>query len=153
SAVYTVTGVVNSSGSVRNSVSVTPTTAGCTTQCGGGSTSTPSTQAAGNPLFMQTKSADQSSYIVGQAIVYTVTVTNTGTGPGTARVADTVPASVGSVSVTCSATGTGTCNTTGSSGNTVGGSVSLPVGETATYTVSGTVIAAGSVTNSVAVTP
>jgi uncharacterized repeat protein (TIGR01451 family) len=152
-ATYTVTGAVSSAGSVANTATISPTTPGCTTQCGGGDASTAPTTASPNPVFTQTKTADASFYTVGQPITYTITVTNTGGGPGTATIADPVPPTVGSVNVTCAATGTGTCNTTGSSGNTVGGSVSLPAGEVATYTVKGTVIGISDVSNTATVTP
>jgi uncharacterized repeat protein (TIGR01451 family) len=152
-ATYTVTGVVTAAGSVTNTATITPTTPGCTTQCGGGIASTPPTIAGENPLFTQTKTADQTSYIVGQPITYTITVTNTGGGPGTATIADTVPATVGSVAVTCAATGAGTCTTAGSTANTVAGSVSLPPAAVATYTVTGVVTAANLLTNTATVSP
>jgi uncharacterized repeat protein (TIGR01451 family) len=156
-ATYTVTGVVTGAGSVANTATITPTTPGCqpapNAQCGGGPAATGPVASSGNPVFTQSKTADQTSYIIGQPITYTITVTNAGTGPGTASVADTVPATVGSVNVTCSATGTGTCNTTGSAGNTIAGAVSLGPNEVATYKVTGVVTGAGAVTNTATITP
>ncbi|UQX87469.1 DUF11 domain-containing protein [Jatrophihabitans telluris] len=155
SARYVVTGTVSASGSVASTATVTPTDAGCAhgNDCGGGTASTAALTAGSTPVFTQTKTADDSSYLVGQPITYTITVANTGGGTGLASVADSVPATVGSVSVTCGVSSGGQCNTTGSSGHTVAGAVKLPAGGSAVYTVRATVISAGSVANTATVTP
>src|SRR5262249_11930359 len=50
-AVFTVTGVVVGGASATNLAVVTPTTPGCTTQCGGGDAGTPTLEVNPNPVF------------------------------------------------------------------------------------------------------
>lgn len=104
------------------------------------------------PLFTQSKSADETSYAVGQAVVYSITVTNTGTAPGTATVTDAVPASVLLDDVTCLPTGTATCTAT-STANDITGSIVAGPGESVIFTITGQAIAVGSATNTAQVTP
>ena len=118
---FTITGVVNGAGNAKNTAAIDPSTPGCTTQCGGGTASTPSLPVGSGPFFTQTKTADASSYIVGQAITYTVGISNTGTSTGSATVTDTVPSNVTVSAVTCAAaTGSDTC-TAGPQTNAVSG--------------------------------
>jgi uncharacterized repeat protein (TIGR01451 family)/LPXTG-motif cell wall-anchored protein len=151
--VFTVDGTAAAIGDAQNTATVTPTTAGCSTQCGGGSASTPSLPVSGAPLFTETKTADQTSYITGQAITYTITVTNAGNGAGQATISDAIPTTVSGVAVSCTPTALATCDTTGSSGNTLSGHVVLPASASATFTVTGAVKSAGSVANTATVTP
>lgn len=108
--------------------------------------------AVAGPHFTQAKSADGSIFVVGQPIVYTVTVTNDGTGPGTATLNDPVPATISVTDATCVGTGGATC-TASTTGNTVTGTVDAPPGGAATYTINGMVIGAGSLQNTATVAP
>ena len=92
-ATFTITGVTNATGDAKNSVVTTPTDPGCATGCGGGTFTTGHIPVGDGPNFSATKTADKSSYIVGQAITYTIVETNSGAGAGSATVTDTVPAS------------------------------------------------------------
>ena len=79
----------------------------------------------------------------GGAVTYTVTVVNNGpTAVTNATVTDTFPAQLTSIAWACAATGGGSCGTASSNGNitAANGKVTLPVGATATYTVTATVI-------------
>jgi len=104
------------------------------------------------PFFQQQKVSDKASYVVSDPVTYTITVTNTGPYPGTAALVDPVPSTVLASTVTCVGSGGATC--TGSVvGNVVSGSIDAPPGGVATFTVSGTAVAAGSATNVATVTP
>ena len=106
-----------------------------------------------HPYFTQTKSADAASYVIGQAITYTVTVNNIGSGPGTADVTDAVPATVTLTDVSCQATPAGATCDVDNTGNAVSGHVNLPAGGQAVFTITGRVAAGPSVANTVVVTP
>jgi uncharacterized repeat protein (TIGR01451 family) len=153
SATYTVSGTVLATGSVANTATVTPTTDGCSSQCGGGAASTGPLTAKGNPFFTLTKTADSNAYIIGQPITYTITVANTGTGAGTASLTDQVNSTVAVATVTCSGTGGATCQRTLGAGGSISGVVSVPAASVVTYTITGTVVATGSVANLVAADP
>ena len=85
----------------------------------------------------------QTAYAAGMPISYTITVTNG--GPSTASnvsIADNVPAMITGLSVTCAVTGTGSCGTNGSSGNSVlftSADLAAGAGNMLTLTVNGTV--------------
>jgi uncharacterized repeat protein (TIGR01451 family) len=84
-----------------------------------------------------TKSDGQAAAVPGQAITYTITASNAGPNPVSGvTVSDPVPASLLSTTWTCVATGGASCTASGS-GN-ISDTVNLPVGGTATYTLSGT---------------
>jgi len=106
------------------------------------------------PHFTQTKTADADSYVPGQAIAYTITVTNNGTARGTATVFDPVPSTVSVSTAACSPTplGSAAC-TVGHTGNAVSGTVDLPVGGTAAFRITGTVISGPDATNTAVITP
>ena len=104
------------------------------------------------PHFTQTKTADQMSYAVGQAIVYTVTVSNDGPAPGTADLTDPVPSGVSVTDATCQGAGSATC-TVSHSGNNVSGTITAPPAGSATYTITGTVVAGPTLTNTATVAP
>jgi uncharacterized repeat protein (TIGR01451 family) len=89
----------------------------------------------------------------GQPFTWTITVANAGPQPvNGASVADTFPAEVTGLSWTCSASSGSSCPS-GGSGN-IAASVSLPVGGSATFTATGTVVpGTDSLTNSATVTP
>src|SRR5262249_34504491 len=104
------------------------------------------------------KTDGQTTYVPGTPISYTIVVTNA--GPSTATgisVADTVPAAITGVSVTCAVTGAGDCGTNASSGSTVsftGLKLDPGAGNQLTITVSGMVgaSASGSLLNTATVT-
>ena len=101
---------------------------------------------------MSTKTADQTSYVVGQAITYTIVVTNSGAGAGSASVTDTVPALDSVSKVACvTSVATDTC-VPGPQTNNVAGSVTLSPGASATFTISGVTNAAGDAQNAEVVT-
>jgi len=104
------------------------------------------------PFFQQQKVSDKASYVVSDPVTYTITVTNTGAYPGTAALVDPIPSTVLASAVTCVGSGGTTCagNVVG---NVVSGSIDAPPGGVATFTVSGTAVAAGSATNVATVTP
>ncbi len=107
---------------------------------------------ASDPNFSSTKTADQTSYVVGQAITYTIVVTNSGSGAGSASVTDTVPALVSVSKVTCvTSVATDTC-AAGPQTNKVAGSVTLSPGASATFTIAGVTNAAGDAQNAEVVT-
>lgn len=74
----------------------------------------------------------------GQPTTYTIVVSNAGPYATTATVTDTMPAELSGATWTCSAAGGGTCSASGN--GDISDAVSLPVGATLTYTVSGTSI-------------
>jgi uncharacterized repeat protein (TIGR01451 family) len=95
------------------------------------------------PDLSITKTDGQATATPGQPVTYTIVAANAA-GPDAeavsgATVTDVVPASLTSVTWTCVAAGGGTCTASGS-GN-IYDTVDLPVGATATYTLSGTVSA------------
>lgn len=84
----------------------------------------------------------------GQATSYTLTVTNAGpSAAASATVVDTMPAQLTGVTWTCTATGGGSCAASGS-GSINDTTLALPVGATATYTITGSIVA-GSGTGSI----
>ena len=91
----------------------------------------------------------------GQAVTYVVQATNAGPGAaGSVTIADTMPAQLTGVTWTCAGSGGGTCSAASGTGN-LGGTLSLPVGASATYTVQANVIAGtgtGTVTNTATAT-
>ena len=90
-----------------------------------------------------TKTDNQTSYVPGAAISYTIVVTNA--GPSLAAgvtVSDIVPPAIGGVTATCSAAGTASCGTNSSSGNNVsftGASLAAGAGSQLTVTITGIV--------------
>jgi len=103
------------------------------------------------PHFTQTKTADKTTYNIGDPITYALVVNNDGTGPGTAAVTDVVPDGVAVSSVSCAGTGGATC-TAAHDGNNVSGTVTAPAGGSATYKIVGT-ITGSDATNRATVTP
>src|SRR5262249_28474852 len=146
SAIYTISGTVVAPGDATDTATIVPTTPGCAGQCGGGDISTPTIDATANPVFTQTKTADQTSYILGQAVVYTIRIANTGAAAGTARLVDALPHAVTLVDVSCSVTGAGTCDTAGTNDGVAAGTVNLAPGASAVFIVSGLASATGTVT-------
>src|SRR6266496_1163452 len=86
-------------------------------------------------------------------INYTNVASNAGPNVANgATVADTVPAAITGVTWTCVGAGGGTCAASGST--SINDTVNLPVGGSATYTLTGTInpSATGSLTNTATVT-
>lgn len=76
----------------------------------------------------------------GQPTSYTAVVSNAGPiAASSVTVADTMPAQLTGVTWTCATTGGATCTASGS-GN-ISDTIALPVGATATYTITGTIVA------------
>ena len=97
-----------------------------------------------------TKTDGSTIAVPGSPITYTIVASNS-TGPSNmvgAVIADTIPATINGAAWTCAATGGATCGAASGSGN-INTTANLPVGATATYTVSGTVSAGavGTLTN------
>ena len=81
------------------------------------------------------------SKVPGTSVTYTIVASNAGPSAVTAAtVADTMPASLSSVTWTCLPAGGGSCAAGSGTGN-IGTTVDLPVGATATFTISATVVA------------
>ena len=102
-----------------------------------------------------TKTDGQTEAVPGESISYTIVVSNP-TGPSDmlgAAVADMIPTEITGVSWTCAATGAADCGVLGGLGN-IATTVDIPVGDAATFTVTGTVdpAATGTVTNTATVT-
>ena len=76
-----------------------------------------------------TKTDNQTSYVPGTLISYTIVVTNAGPSHAVGViVSDSVPAAIGGVTASCSATGTASCGTNASSGNSVSFTGAEPCG-------------------------
>ena len=135
--------------------SVTGTTATLISALGGGTTATGDMASANVPLpnLAITKTDGVTTVYRGGPVTYTIVVTNSGTYTVTGTVADTVPASVTTVSWTCAASAGSTCAAASGAGNAVNTSATLLAGGTATYTVTGTIAAgaSGSLTNTATV--
>ena len=90
-----------------------------------------------------TKTDSQSSYVPGAPISYTIVVTNAGPSLASGVVVnDIVPAAITGVTASCSATGTASCGTNGSSGNNVSftaASLGAGAGNQLTITIAGIV--------------
>ena len=90
-----------------------------------------------------TKTDSQSSYVSGAPISYTIVVTNAGPSLASGVVVnDIVPAAITGVTASCSATGTASCGTNGSSGNNVSftaASLGAGAGNQLTITIAGIV--------------
>jgi len=91
--------------------------------------------AVGNADLSISKTDGVADVAAGGPVSYTIVASNAGPEPATAAtVTDTLPATLSGVSWTCTAAGGATCPASGS-GN-LGTTVDLPVGGTATFTVS-----------------
>jgi|GEM_PF-1269866 len=96
------------------------------------------------PNLSITKTDNATTVYRGGPVSYTIVVTNTGAYTVAGNVTDVVPASITSVTWTCVASPGSTCAAANGSGNNISTSAILEAGDTATYTVSGTVSPAAS---------
>lgn len=123
---------------------------------GGGTTVTGDLASANVPApnLSITKTDNATTLYRGGPVTYTVVVTNLGTYSVTGTVTDTVPAAVTGVTWTCAASSGSSCAAASGSGNSISTSATLEAGDTATYTVSGTISASaatGTLTNTATV--
>ena len=154
----TVSGTVNSSasGTIINTAAVSAGAGSSDTNAANNTATDTDTQGTSQVDLSITKTDGQATYVPGTALTYTVTVTNA--GPSTATgvsIADTVPAAITGVTVSCAVTGTATCGVNGSSGNTVSFTgVSVAPGSQVTLTINGTTNpnATGSIANTATAT-
>jgi uncharacterized repeat protein (TIGR01451 family) len=102
------------------------------------------------------KTSRPSPYVPGAPLTYTIVVSNGGpSGANGARVQDTLPAALAAFTWTCTPSGAGaSCGTASGSGD-IDVLVTLPVGTSVTFTVSGTVPAetTGTLVNTATVEP
>ena len=153
-ATYTVTGTVSASatGSLSNTASVS-VPSGTTDPTPGNNSATDTDTLTPQADLAITKTDGVTEAVPGNGITYTITVTNNGPSNVTgATVSDTMPASLSSVTWTCSASLGSSCTGSGS-GNISDTAVNLLASGTATYTVTGTVSASatGSLSNTASV--
>jgi uncharacterized repeat protein (TIGR01451 family)/fimbrial isopeptide formation D2 family protein len=147
SLTLTVSGTVSpgASGDIVNTVTVAAGPASTDPNAGNNSATDTDTPGAGQTDLAVTKTNGQSTYVPGAAVTYTVVVTNA--GPSNASgvsIADLVSAAITGVSVTCVLTGTASCGTNASSGNSVsftGASVAAGAGNQLMLTIAGIVSA------------
>jgi LPXTG-site transpeptidase (sortase) family protein len=94
------------------------------------------------------KTDGSATYTPGVSLTYAITVNNVGNAVGTGTVTDNFPAALTNISWTCSGTGGATCSASGN-GN-INDSVSIPAGQSITYTINATALssATGNLVNS-----
>ncbi|MFI6325035.1 ricin-type beta-trefoil lectin domain protein [Nonomuraea sp. NPDC050556] len=101
-----------------------------------------------SPVDLRIAKQGPSDAVVGAPFSYTVTVTNAGTSKVVAAsVRDTLPATLASVSWSCTATAPNRCATATGTGNAITTSVDLAAGGKATFTVTATATEPASGTN------
>ena len=100
-----------------------------------------------------TKTDGVTTQTPGATVTYTIVATNAGPSAVTgATVTDTLPPTLSAASWTCASTGGGSCPASGS--GSIGAAVDLPVGATATFTLTATIdpSAVGNLTNAASIT-
>ena len=135
---YTATGTLNpaATGTLSNTATVTAPASPTDPVAGNNSATDTDTIIVTADLSI-TKNDGVSAVQTGQALTYTIVATNMGPSPTGATVTDTVPADLTGATWTCTGSGGGTCTVSGS--GTINDAVSLPVGASVTYLLSGTV--------------
>ena len=152
-ATYTVSATVSASatGTLSNTATVA-VPSGTTDPTPGNNSATDTDTLTPRADLSITKSDSATEAVPGNGITYTIVVTNNGPSNVTgATVSDTMPASLTSVTWTCTASSGSSCSASGS-GN-ISDTVNLLASGTATYTVSATVSASatGSLSNTATV--
>ncbi|MEP7201973.1 MAG: hypothetical protein ABI894_05150, partial [Ilumatobacteraceae bacterium] len=153
-ATFTVTGTISASaiGSLTNTATIS--------MPGGSTDPTPANNSATDTDTLSptadlsiTKTDGLVTEVPGTAATYTIVATNTGPSAVTAAtVADSLPASLTGVTWTCAASGGATCPASG--GGNISAPVDLPVGSSATFTVTGSISASatGNLVNTATIT-
>jgi uncharacterized repeat protein (TIGR01451 family) len=157
SVVITVNATLPATGSLTNSVRVTPP-AGVVDPVTTNNVSTVTTTIATPPTDadLSVSKVGTTAVQVGGAVGYTIDVVNAGPGPASgATFTDNVPASITAVTWTCAASGGAICPTASGSGNAISQVIAtLPANGRLRYTLSGTApAAASSVQNTASVSP
>jgi uncharacterized repeat protein (TIGR01451 family) len=121
-------------------------------------TATDTTPISNNPQadLQITKTNNVSSVQPGSVVTYTITVTNAGPNAVTgAAFTDNVPATMTGVSYTTAVSGGATATPSNGSGNSISGTLNVPVGGMVVYTVTGTLDpnATGTLTNFASILP
>jgi uncharacterized repeat protein (TIGR01451 family) len=152
-ATYTVSATVSASatGSLSNTATVA-VPSGTTDPTPGNNSATDTDTLTPRADLSITKTDGATEAVPGNGITYTIVATNNGPSNVTgATVSDTLPASLTSVTWTCTASAGSSC--TGSGSGNISDTVNLLSGGTATYTVSATVSASatGSLSNTATV--
>jgi LPXTG-site transpeptidase (sortase) family protein len=139
SVTYTVTATINASatGNLTNTATITPPV-GTTDPTPGNNTATDTDTSNAAADLSVTKTDGSTIYTAGTPITYTITVSNVGGISAAGTVTDTFPASLTSITWSCAGTGGATCGSSGS--GDINDNVSIPAGESVTYTVNATVI-------------
>ncbi|MBO9664651.1 CARDB domain-containing protein [Dokdonella sp.] len=89
------------------------------------------------------KTDGSATYVAGSPITYTIVASNAGPADAIgASVVDTIPASIVNPTWTCTGAGGASCPASGA--GSIGASVNIPVGGTATFVVTGTISASAS---------
>ncbi|WP_277871163.1 DUF7507 domain-containing protein [Dokdonella fugitiva] len=155
SVTFTVSGTIDAAatGTLANTATVAPPV-GTTDPVPGDNSSTDTDSLAPSANLAIGKTDGSTTATPGAPITYTIVASNAGPSAAIgALVSDALPANISGASWTCVGAGGGVCPPSGSGG--ISASVDLPVGGTATFTLSGTVAAAatGSLVNTATVTP
>jgi uncharacterized repeat protein (TIGR01451 family) len=157
SATFTVTGTVppGTTGVLVNTATVAPPS-GVVDPVPGNNSDTDTNPTGAQADLSISKSSSPDPYVPGAAFTYTIVVNNAGPSNAVnATVQDVLPAPLSGFAWTCAASGSGaSCGTSAGTGD-IDALVSLPVGTSATFTVSGTVPsgATGALVNTATVTP
>ena len=156
-ATFTVSGTVPAAttGALTNTATVTPPL-GVTDPVPGNNSATDTDAAGAQADLTISKVGSPKPYVPGALLTYTIVVGNAGPSNVTdARVQDALPAALAIFTWTCTASGAGAACETAAGSGSIDALVTLPVGTTATFTVSGTVPAAttGALSNTATVTP
>ncbi|MHB8883363.1 MAG: IPTL-CTERM sorting domain-containing protein [Thermodesulfovibrionales bacterium] len=140
-ATYTVAATVSAAatGNLVNTATVT-VPGGTTDPVPGNNSATDTDVLTPQSDLSITKTSSPEPYVAGGAFTYTIVVNNAGPSNAVgARVQDALPAALGSFTWNCVASGAGASCGTGSGSGDIDALVTLPVGTSATFTVSGTV--------------